>query len=176
MNMKYKIKFHCKPPWQTSIECSQHILIPHDWHCSVDLGAFSFSFFVWQLAMCNWHLLFCPVPVSLLSPFGTDSSTKSAVPRNIFIFNCTLDANPFKLLRCTCGRAKVFAKFQLKSYEDVLWQVALKISLFWVSKDQMVFRFSLSAMSQLLLCRNVEANLLTQYLCRDNPSRWFCLW
>ena len=120
MNTKYKIKFHCKQPWQTRIECSRQILIPHDWHCSVDFGALSFSFFVWQLAMCNWHLLLCPVPVNLLSTFGTGSSTKSAVPRNIFIFNCTLDAKPFKLLRCTCGRAKAFAKFQLKSYEDVL--------------------------------------------------------
>ena len=93
---------------------------PHDWHCSVDFGALSFSFFVCQLAMCNWHLLLCFVPVNLLSTFGTGSSTKSAVPRKIFIFNCTLGAKPFKLLRCTCGRAKAFAKFQLKSYEDML--------------------------------------------------------
>ena len=118
--MKYKIKFHCKQPWQTRIECSRQTLIPQDWHYSVDFWGLSFSFFVWQLAMCNWHLLLCPVPVNLLSTFGTGSSTKSAVPRNIFIFNCTLDAKPFKLLRCTFGRAKAFAKFQLKSYEDVL--------------------------------------------------------
>ena len=119
MNIKYKTKFHCKQPWKTRIECSRQILIPHDWHCLVDFWALSFSVFVWQLAMCNWHLLLCPVPVNLLCSFGTGSSTKSAVPRNIFIFSYA-GAEPFKLLRCTCGRAKVFAKFQLKPYEDVL--------------------------------------------------------
>ena len=118
--MKYKIKSPCKKPWQTRIKCFQQILIPHDWHCTVDFGAWSFSVFVWQLAMCNCHLLLCPVPVNLLSNFGTGSSTKSAVPRNIFILNCNLDDKPFKLLRCTSGRAKAFAKFQLKSYGDVL--------------------------------------------------------
>ena len=55
--MKYKIKFHCKIPWQTRIECSRQILIPHDWHCPVDFGPFSFSVFVWKVAMYNWHLL-----------------------------------------------------------------------------------------------------------------------
>ena len=117
--MKYKIKFHCKQHWQTRVECSQQILIPHDWHYSVDFVALFFSVFLWQFSMCNWHLLLCPVPVNFLSIFGTGSSTKSAIPRNIFIFNCTLDTKPFKLLRCTCGRAKDFSKFQLKSYEDV---------------------------------------------------------
>ena len=82
--------------------------------------ALSFSVFDWHLAMCNWYHFFCLVPVNLLSTFGTGSSTKSAVPRNIFIFNWTLDAKPFKLLRYTCRRAKAFAKFQLKSFEDVL--------------------------------------------------------
>ena len=120
MNMKYKIKFICQQPGQTRIACSRKILIPHDWHCSVDFEALSISVFVWQLAMCNWHLLFCPVPANLLSTFGNGSSTKSAFPRNIFIFNCTLDTKPFKLLCCTCGKAKAFAKFQLKSYKDVL--------------------------------------------------------
>ena len=69
--------------------------------------------------MCNWHLLLCGIPVNLLSTFSTGSSTKSAVPRNIFVFNRTLDAKSFKLFY-TCGRAKAFAKFQLKSYEGVL--------------------------------------------------------
>ena len=51
MNMKYKIKFHCKQPWQTRIEWSRQRLIPHDWHCSVDFVALSFSVFV----LCgNW--------------------------------------------------------------------------------------------------------------------------
>ena len=118
--MKYKIRFHCQQPWQTRIECSRQILIPHDQHCSNDFEALSFSVFVWQLAMCYWHLLLCPVSVNLLSTFRAGPSTKSAVPRNIFIFNFTLDANLFKLIRCTCGRAKAFDKFQLKSYEDVL--------------------------------------------------------
>ena len=120
MNMKCIIKFHSEQPRQTRIACSQQILIPHDWNCSVDFGTLSFSVFVWQLAMCNCNFLLCPVPANLLSTFGTGSSAKSAVPRNIFIFNCTLDAKPFKLLRCTCGKAKAFAKVQLKSYEDVL--------------------------------------------------------
>ena len=119
MNTKYKIKFHCKQPWQTRIGCSRQMLISHDWHCSVDFGALSFSFFVWQLAICNWHLLICPVPVNLLSTLGTGSSTKSAFPRNILIFNYMLDAKSFKLLRCTYGRTKAFTKFQLKSHEDV---------------------------------------------------------
>ena len=110
MNMKYQIKFYCKHHWQTRIECSWRI----------DFGALSFSVFVWQLVMCNWHLLLFPVPVNLLSIFGTGSSTKSPVPRNIFIFNCTLDSKPFKLVFCICRRAKAFSKFQLKSYEDVL--------------------------------------------------------
>ena len=95
MNLKYKIKFYCKQPWKTRTECSWQIIIPHDWHCPVNFGALSFSFFVWLLAMCNWRLLLCPVPVNLLSTFGNGSSTKSVVPRNIFIFNCTLDAKPF---------------------------------------------------------------------------------
>ena len=118
--MKYKIKFYCKQPWQTHIECSRQLLIPHDWHCSVDFGVLSFSIFVWQLAMRNWHLLLCPFPVNLLFTFGTGSSTKSAFPKNTFILNCMLDAKPFKLLHCTCGKAKAFANFQLKSYEDML--------------------------------------------------------
>ena len=120
VNMKYKLKFHCKKPWQTRIECSWQILVPHDWHCLDDFGALAFSVFVWQLTMCNWHLLLCLVPVNFLSTFGAGSSTKSTVPRNIYIFNCTLDTKPFSLLCCTCGRAKAFPKFQLKSYEDVL--------------------------------------------------------
>ena len=95
--MKYKIKFHCKQHWQTRVECSQQILIPHDWHYSVDFGALFFSVFLWQFSMCNWHLLLCPVPVNFLSIFGTGSSTKSAVPRNIFIFNCTIVSGLFYL-------------------------------------------------------------------------------
>ena len=118
--MKYKIQFDCKQPWQTHIECFRQILIPHIWHCSVDFGVQSFSVILWQLAICNWHLLLCPVPTNLLSTFGTGSSTKSSVPRNIFIFNCTLDAKPFKIFRCACGSVMAFIKFQLKSYEDVL--------------------------------------------------------
>ena len=55
MNMEYKI--HCKQPWQICIGCSWQILIPHDWHYSVDFGALSFSVFLRQLTMCNWHLL-----------------------------------------------------------------------------------------------------------------------
>ena len=120
MNIKYKIKFHCNQLWQTGIECSRQILMPHDWHCLVDFRALSFSFFLWQLAMCSWHLILCPVTVNLLFTFGTGSSTKSVLPRNIFIFNCTLNAKPFKIFRFTCGRAKAFVKSQLKSYEDVL--------------------------------------------------------
>ena len=62
---------------------------------------------------CIIDIFSCPVPVKLLSTFGTG-------PRIIFILNCTLDAKPFKLLRCTCGRAMAFVKFQPKSYPDVL--------------------------------------------------------
>ena len=76
--------------------------------------------FVLQLAMCNWNLLLFPVSVNLLSTFDIGSSTKSTVPRNIFIFNYTLDVKPFKLFRCKCRRAKAFAKFRVKSYEDML--------------------------------------------------------
>ena len=90
------------------------------WHCSVAFRALSFSVFVWKLSMCSWHLLLCPAPVNLLSTSSTGWSAKSAVPRSIFIFNYTLDAKPYTFLRCTCGRAKALAKFQLKSYEDVL--------------------------------------------------------
>ena len=117
--MIYKIKLHCKQPWQTRFERSRQILVPHDWHCSVDFWAFSFSVFVWQWAMWNWNLLPCPVPLNLLSTFGTAPSTKSAVPRNIIIFICTLYAKLFKLLRCICGRAKAIVKSQLKSYETI---------------------------------------------------------
>ena len=59
--------------------------------------ALSFSVFDWHLAMCNWYHFFCLVPVNLLSTFGTGSSTKSAVPRNIFIFNCTIVSGLFYL-------------------------------------------------------------------------------
>ena len=97
--MKHKIKFHCKQPWQTHIECSQQILILDDWHSSVNFGALSFSVFVWQLAMCNDIFSFCPVPVNVLATFYTGSSNKTAVPRNISIFNCTLDAKTLKLTR-----------------------------------------------------------------------------
>ena len=81
------------------------------------LGHFPF------LSLCgNWPCIIdifsCQFPVKLLSTFGTDSSTKCTVPRIIFILNCTLDAKPFKLLPCTCGRAMAFAKFQLNP--DVL--------------------------------------------------------
>ena len=55
------------------------------------------------------------------------------------------------------------------------WQVALKIC-FGCQKVQMVFHFSLSAMSQLLQCHNLEADLLTQYLHKDDQLRWFYLW
>ena len=118
--MKYKIKFYCKQPLQTRIECVWQRLITYVWHFSVDFGALRFSVVVWQLVIGDWHLPLCPVPVNLLSTFGIVSSTKSAVSRKIFIFNCTLGATSFKLCRCTCGRAKAFAKFQSKSYEDVL--------------------------------------------------------
>ena len=64
--MKYKIKFHWKQPWQTRIECSQQILTPHDWHYSVDFRAWPFSVFELQLALCNWHIFLCPVPVLLV--------------------------------------------------------------------------------------------------------------
>ena len=74
--MKCKIKFHCKQPRKTNIEGSPQILIPHDWHCSVDFGALSFSVSVWQLSMCNWNLLLCLDPVNRLSLYGTGSSTK----------------------------------------------------------------------------------------------------
>ena len=60
------------------------------------------------------------IPVNLLSTFSTGSSTKSAIPRNIFSFFCTLDVKPFKLHRYTCGRVKVFLNFHMKSYDDVL--------------------------------------------------------
>ena len=120
MNVKYEIKFHRKQPWQTRIECSRIILIPNNRHCWVDFGALSFSVSVWPFAVCNWHLLLCPVPVNLLSTFGTGSSTEITVPRNNFIFNYTLDVKPFKLIHCTCWRARAIAKFQLKSDEGVL--------------------------------------------------------
>ena len=97
--MKHKIKFHCKQPWQTHIACSQQILILHDWHSSVNFGALSFSVFVWQLAMCNWHLLFLSSSCESSRYFRSGSSNKSAVPRNISIFNCTLDAKTLKLIR-----------------------------------------------------------------------------
>ena len=84
--MKYKVKFRCEQLWQTCNECSRQILITNKWHCLVDFGAFPFSAFLWHLAMCNWHLHFCPVPVNLLSTFSTGSS------RNIVIFNCKLDS------------------------------------------------------------------------------------
>ena len=76
--MKCKMKFNCKQPWQTGIECSLQRLIPHDWYCSIAFGALPFSVFVWQLAMCNWHLLLYTVPVNLFSTFEIGSSTKSA--------------------------------------------------------------------------------------------------
>ena len=96
--MKYKIKFHCKQPLQTRIECVWQRLITYDWHFSVDFGALRFSVVVWQLVIGDWHLPLCPVPVNLLSTFGIVSSTKSAVSRKIFIFNCTLGATSFKLV------------------------------------------------------------------------------
>ena len=73
--MKYKRKFHCKQPWQTGIECSQQILIPHDWKCSADflgllflslwynwscvIGIFSFVLFLWIFSLLSVmaHLL-----------------------------------------------------------------------------------------------------------------------
>ena len=58
--------------------------------------------------------------MNLFSALGTYPSTGSAVARSAFIFNCTLDAKPFEILHFTGGRAKTCAKFQLKSYEDVL--------------------------------------------------------
>ena len=146
--MKYKTKFHCKQSWQTRIECSRKILIPNDWHCSVEFGALSFSVFVWQLVMCNWHFLLCPVPVNLFSSFGTGSSTKTAVPRNIFIFNFTLDTKPFKLLRCTCERTKAFAKFQLTSYETVL-EISFSSSAWIIFQTPHVFPIGSSCMQHI---------------------------
>ena len=60
--------------------------------------------------MYNWQLLICPVTVNLLSTFGTGLSTKSTVHRNSLKY----------IFCCPCGRAKAFAKFQLKLYEDLL--------------------------------------------------------
>ena len=69
-------------------------LIPHDWYCPVDFGTLSFSVFVWQLTMCNWHLLLYTVPVNLFSTFGSGSSTKSAVPRkNFFSTACWMPSH-----------------------------------------------------------------------------------
>ena len=127
MNMKYKIKFHCKQPLQTRMECSRQILIPHDWHCSADFGALSFSVFMWQLAMCNWYLLLCPVPLSLLSTFSTSSSTKSAVARSIL----------FSQLHAGCQAIQTFLLSMWKSLGfcqipvEVIWRCAWNTESFF---------------------------------------------
>ena len=117
--MKNKIKSHCKQPWQTRVECLRQILTPHDWHSSVDFGVLSFSVsaYQYQLAMCNWHLLLCPVLMNLFL-FLVLAHQKHCSKKHLY-FQLQLDVKPFKLLHCTCGRAKVFAKFHLKPYEDV---------------------------------------------------------
>ena len=58
MNMKYKLKFHCKQPWQTRIECSWQIQIPYDTGTvQLVLGHFPF------LSLCGN----CPCVVEVFS-------------------------------------------------------------------------------------------------------------
>ena len=119
--MKYKIKFHCKQPWQrqTRIECSPKILIPHDWHCSADFGTLSFSVSVWQLAMCNWHLLF----VRFLWIFSLLSVLAHLLK---VLFQETSVFSTARWMPCHSNffvahvEEPAFGKFRLKSYEDVL--------------------------------------------------------
>ena len=113
--MKYKIKFHCKQPRQSHIEGSPRILIPMIGTVQLIFGHCPF------LSLCdNWPCvteIFSFVRILWIVFLYV---VLAHIPRNIFICNCTLDAKPFKILRCTCGRSKAFAKFRLKSYEDVL--------------------------------------------------------
>ena len=68
MNMKYKLKFHCKRPCQTHIECSRQILIPCDTgtvqlvlgHCLIlplhvngpcEVDIFCFVWFLWIFSL-----------------------------------------------------------------------------------------------------------------------------
>ena len=128
--MKYKIKIHCKQPCETRIECSREIMIPHDWHCSIGFGALSYSVFVWQLTMCNWHLLLCPFPLNFFSTFAPGSFTESAVSRNAFIFNCTLDPKLLKFVlhveeprllpNSSWSQMKMFLKY-LNHFSNTTW-------------------------------------------------------
>ena len=112
MNMKHKIKLHCKQTWQTRIECSRQMLVPHDWHCSVDFGALFFSVFVWQLAMCNWHLLRFLWIFSLLSVLAH-------LLKELF-----QETSLFSTTRWMPSHSNFFVvhveELRLKSYEDVL--------------------------------------------------------
>ena len=145
-------------------------LMPHDWLCSDDFGTLPYSVFVWQLAMCNWHLLLCPVPVNLLSTFFT-------------IINCFCHAmvwtqwlitqQHFSFLLTLFWLCKVSGKCSSSPLQND--KLCTKNLCHGCEKVQLVFRSSLSAMSQLLQCLDLEANFLNQYLCRDGWSRWLYL-
>lgn len=52
---------HCKHEFQILIGCTLKVLLPHDWHCSVDIGILSFSLLLQQLSLCTFYLFLLPV-------------------------------------------------------------------------------------------------------------------
>ena len=138
-------------------------MIPRDWYCSVDFGAFYFSVFVWKWAMCNWHLLICLVPVNLFSIFGTESSTESAVSRTIFIFNSTLDVKLFKLLCCICEEPRILPNSSWSHMKMCLKYSASLLYPFRVLWSRKTWLFGAFIYHHQFLCHAMVWRSITQH-------------
>ena len=101
------------------MECALQMLLPHGWHCSIDIGILWFLLLLGQLSSCNLHPFFLPpVHLYLFPIFGTGLGTLSAIVRNIFIFNWTIDVKLCNFRLQTWVNAEALVRFYPKRYDE----------------------------------------------------------
>ena len=108
----------CKHELQILIECALQTLLPHDRHFSLDVGILSFSLSLSKLFSCILHLFLLHLHSYQFRVFGTGSETSGPIPRNIFIFNWTIDVKQCNFCLPTWGNAKALARFHPKFYDE----------------------------------------------------------
>ena len=96
---------YCKHELQILIECALQILLPYEWHFSLDIETLSFSLLLQQLFLCILCRFLLPVHLYLFLMFGAGSRTSSIIPRNIFIFNWIINVKPCNFRLRTWGNA-----------------------------------------------------------------------
>ena len=82
------------------------------------VGILSFSLSLRKLFSCILHLLLLHLHSYQFRVFGTGSETSGPIPRNIFIFNWTIDVKECNFRLRTWGNAKALARFHPKFYDE----------------------------------------------------------